>query len=143
MVDFESIVSRKPDFVIGGSDNPYMNRWYLLPRNDQFNVCLHQFLRSDDDRALHDHPWASFSLVLAGIGIEHVPGGFWRFGPGAVIERMAEYSHRIEVIEGPIWTLFVTGPKVREWGFHCPNGWVHWQKFVSTKDSGEIGRGCD
>ena len=142
-MDFLSIINRDPDFVIGDSDDPYMNRWYLLPRNEQFNVYLHQFLRSDDDRAMHDHPWPSFSLVLAGVGIEHIPGGLKRFGPGDVFERSANYVHRIEVIDGPIWTLFVTGPKVREWGFHCPQGWRHWKEFVSKKHSGEIGRGCD
>jgi hypothetical protein len=48
--------SRPPDFVIGG-DSPYMLRWWIIPRNKFFNIYLHRFLRSDDDRALHDHPW--------------------------------------------------------------------------------------
>ena len=48
---------RHPDFIVGGKDNPYLLRWFVIPRNPVFNIYLHRFLRSDDDRALHDHPW--------------------------------------------------------------------------------------
>lgn len=146
-IDFEAIAARPADFVIGGEDDPYLRRWYLLPRNEHFNVYLHQFLRDDDDRALHDHPWASFSLVLSGCGVEYrqtPPYGEVGHGfrAGDVFERSPEYAHRIKVLHGPIWTLFVTGPKVREWGLHCPDGWKHWRDFVSSKDSGLVGPGC-
>lgn len=47
---------RAPDFYIGGNANPYLLRWWVIPRNRFFNVYLHKFLRDDDDRALHDHP---------------------------------------------------------------------------------------
>jgi hypothetical protein len=43
----------------------------------------------------------------------------------------------------PCWTVFITGPIVREWGFHCPKGWVHWREFTDARDSGSIGKGCD
>jgi len=36
----------------------------------------------------------------------------------------------------------MTGPRVREWGFHCPNGWRHWKDFVSQENKGEQGVGC-
>lgn len=48
------LLSGKPHFVIGNADNPYMLRWFILPRNRLFNIYLHKFLRDDDDRALHD-----------------------------------------------------------------------------------------
>jgi hypothetical protein len=57
---------RSPDFVIGGDERPYLLRWWVIPRNKVFNVYLHLFLRSDDDRALHDHPWANASMLLRG-----------------------------------------------------------------------------
>ena len=42
------------------------------------------------------------------------------------------------------WTLFLFGPTVRDWGFHCPNrGWVHWREFTAAGKPGEVGRGCD
>ena len=136
-------IKRPPDFVIGGVDDPYMLRWYLLPRNRWFNIYLHKFLRSDDDRALHDHPWPSLSLVLCGCGIEHRKNGPRVFRAGDVIFRGPRFAHQIEIVNGPIWTLFIRGPKVREWGFHCPQGWRHWREFVQETDEGNIGKGCD
>ena len=136
---------RPPDFNIGPG---YLLRWWLIPRNRWLNVYLHQFRRSDDDRALHDHPWASVSIILSGVYDELQPDGVRRRRPGHVVFRRATQQHRIElpIIAGGItytWTLFITGPKVREWGFHCPQGFVHWRKFTDPTDSATTGRGCD
>ena len=69
---FERIADRRPpDFIVGGKEDPYMLRWWIIPRNRWFNVYLHNFLRSDDDRAHHDHPWWNFSILLRGEYTEH------------------------------------------------------------------------
>lgn len=138
---------RPADVVIGGYQNPYMHRWWLIPRNRVFNIYLHFFMRSDDDRALHDHPWWNFSFLLDGTYIEHTieNGGVHkktRFSTGDFKLRPATYAHRIELTDGPCWSLFVTGPKIRSWGFHCPNGWRHWKVFTKPGRPGEVGRGC-
>src|SRR5690242_14714107 len=62
---------RPPDVIIGGRDRPYMLRWFVIPRNRFFNIYLHHFHRSDDDRALHDHPWLNLSIILQGEYVEH------------------------------------------------------------------------
>lgn len=140
---------RPADVVIGGRDNPYLLRWWLVPRNRLVNVYLHLFLRSDDDRALHDHPWASVSVLLDGAYTEHTiaAGGVHCrrvYDVGAVRCRRATFAHRIELHRGECWTLFVTGPKVRDWFFHCPEqGRVPWRRFVSPVDEGGVGAGCD
>lgn len=150
---------RAPDFIIGGKADPYLERWWVIPRNRVFNIYLHHFLRDDDDRALHDHPWIWCSILLIGGYKEHTiaAGGVHkvrhRFAPSI---RFASpwRAHRIELYrphefglpgEKPIscWTLFITGPVVRKWGFHCPQGWRRWEDFVSRDDAGSIGRGCD
>jgi hypothetical protein len=151
----------KPHFIIGGKDNPYMLRWYLIPRNRWFNIYLHKILRDDDDRALHDHPWDSLSIVLAGRYREVTfidrlnyilirlsngtpPKTMDReYGRGSVIYRPAVLAHRLEVVKGPVWTLFLTSRRIREWGFHCPRGWVPWHIFVDSTDTGNVGKGCD
>jgi hypothetical protein len=140
---------RVPDVIIGGEERPYLMRWFIIPRNPIFNIYLHQFLRSDDDRALHDHPWWNFSYLLDGCYVEHTirQGGIniktlrvtgeWKF-------RFASHAHRIELNDGPCWTVFITGPRIRNWGFHCPKGWVPWQRFTNAADGGRtIGPGCD
>jgi len=139
---------RPPDFVIGGQDRPYLLRWWLIPRNRFFNVYLHCFLRDDDDRALHDHPWLNASILLRGRYVEHTiaAGGVnvrTERAAGAVKVRGPRSAHRIELVDGtPCWTLFITGPRVRSWGFHCPSGWVDWKRFTASDDPGAIGKGC-
>lgn len=141
--------SRKPDLTIGSEENPYLRRWYVIPSNRFFNIYLHEFLRSDDDRALHDHPWWNLSIVLSGGYIEIVPDRKNPKGtdnkirlPGSIVFRPAKARHRI-VVYKPAWTLFLTGPRFREWGFHCPQGWVHWKKFTAGPNGETVGKGCD
>lgn len=130
-----------PDFVIG--DPAYLERWWIIPRNEWQNVYLHRILRDDDDRALHDHPWDNVSLLLDGSYREITPDGEFIRGPGALVHRKATDSHRLELIDGkPALSLFFTGAKVRNWGFHCPNGWVPWQDFTAGAHGELIGRGC-
>lgn len=134
------MVEREPDYVIG---NDYLRRWYIVPRNPWANVYLHEFRRSDDDRALHDHPWDNTTLVLYGEYDEITPAGTFRRQVGDRVQRLATDAHRIALIDdAPAVSLFITGPKVREWGFHCPQGWVHWEQFTAPGDSRQIGAGC-
>ncbi len=144
---------RDPDFIIGPAEGPrqrdYIRRWWIVPRNDLSNVYLHLTGRDDDDRALHDHPWASTSVIIAGGYLEVTPEGTFEREPGDVVTRSAEAAHRLVLrrdADGhpiPSISLFFTGPKVRDWGFHCPNGWVPWAEFVDDRDSGKIGKGCE
>ncbi len=139
---------RPPDFIVGDGAVPYLRRWWLIPRNRFFNIYLHQFLRSDDDRALHDHPWINASILLRGCYVEHTieAGGINRRTlrrAGDWKLRTGSSAHRLELINGECWTLFITGCRYREWGFHCPQrGWVHWKEFTAAENPGEIGRGC-
>ena len=148
--------ARQPDFIIGGHEDPYLRRYFLIPRNPVFNVYVHEFLRSDDDRALHTHPWIfNLSWLLDGPYIEWVPSAGNALRPtqlfrkaGQVKFRWGAAPHRVQLhkIAGrniPCWTVFVTGPRVRQWGFHCPKGWIHWKKFTAPDDKGAVGKGCD
>ncbi|WP_196801923.1 hypothetical protein [Thioalkalivibrio sp. ALE19] len=131
---------RPPDFVIG---DDYLLRWYVIPRNRLCNIYLHCVQKSDEDRALHDHPWASFSWILSGTYREHMPHGTRLMTPGRRAFRRSSAPHRLEAVDAPVISLFLTGPKVREWGFHCPQGWRHWRRFTDSNNSGRVGRGCD
>ncbi|MDW9242666.1 hypothetical protein [Burkholderia cepacia] len=144
------ITRRPPDFIIGSGATPYLKRWWVIPRNPVFNIYLHEFIRSDDDRALHDHPWSNLSIILRGSYVEHTidAGGIHqrrRFVAGAwKLRPFGSAAHRLELDNGTCWTLFVTGPRYRQWGFHCPQrGWVHWKEFTAADRRGEVGKGCD
>jgi len=141
-----SIFNGKPSRIIGEN---YLHRYHLVPRNPICNIMLHRFIGSDDDRALHCHPWGSVSFLLKGDLFEVIknkatPGvhrarRIPRFWP---IFRRATHAHRLVLsIEGDAYTLFITGPVVRPWYFHCPQGLVHHKAFTDGSGNG-IGRGC-
>ena len=129
---------RGADQVIGQN---YMQRWHLLRKPGVRNLYLHRYLGSDDDRALHDHPWASWSILLWGHLVEVTEQGEKRIWPIIPKFRSPEYSHRLILKSSGALTLFYTGKKVREWGFHCPKGWVHWTQFTDAEGN-QTGAGC-
>lgn len=165
-------MKRPPDAIIGGKDNPYLLRWWLWPRNRLCNAYLHCFKRSDDDRALHDHPWVNMSIVLTEPGYTEVmpkcpqlmqerAGVYTNMvyrknrKVGSIVLRGATNAHRLELHkdsqgnECEMWSLFLTGRLKRTWGFWCPKGWRKWTQFVenSVDENGQIvskvGRGCE
>jgi hypothetical protein len=111
-----------------GAGNVFFWRYRLI-RGRFFGVFLHEFLRSDAERCLHDHPWGFISIVLRAGYWEELPGGVvkWR-RPGSILVRRATDSHRITINHGSKpWSLVIVGPKVREWGFHTLVGWKAWK----------------
>jgi hypothetical protein len=145
---------RQPDLTIGPADNPQTLRWHIF-RSRGWQLSLHKWLRSDDDRALHDHSGHNISIIL-NHGYYEVLSHAWepynckfRFILWPYFRR-AGVPHRIQ-LSGyvPVWSLWLRWPPIREWGFHCPKGWRHWKEYCDTRDysaSGStswVGPGCD
>jgi hypothetical protein len=105
----------------------YMLRFFLIPETRFGAVRVHKILKSDDDRAFHDHPFWFISIVLKGQYKEISP--IFRDGiyegvriiyrkAGSIAFRRAADWHRIEVFPGEtVWTLFICGTRKRTWGF--------------------------
>lgn len=148
----------------------YMRRWRFMPEwLPGFRV--HNLVRSDKDRELHDHPFDFISIILKGGYFEWTPtpdGGQVRkwYGPGSIVVRRAEDLHRIELPlkwevatlaakagggykatswrsteEQQAWTFVIRSRHRREWGFMTPTGWVHWKKFVIAHNNTIIQHG--
>lgn len=133
---WQIIASRAPDFVLDG----YMDRWHALPRNGLFNIYVHRF--RGDDRALHDHPYFNVSAVLDGRYLEETPAGTFLRSQGSVVARTPWAAHRIYLgTSSQAVTLFVTGPRVRVWGFWCPKGWIPYTQFTAKGADGRSA-GC-
>ena len=116
----------------------------MIPRNPIFNIYLHRFWHSDDDEALHDHPWINFTYLLKGYYEEITPNGARPYYKGSFKFRLAHTPHRLVINPadaGNVWSLFITGPTIRQWGFHCPAGWRHWKIYTDGR-KGTKGRGC-
>lgn len=123
-----ALAKRTPYTPIPG----YMDRFWLIPYSRYFlAIRIHHILRSDDDRAFHDHPWPYLTIILRGGYFEVKPfydkSGLYKcdtrkwYGPGSILFRRSNSWHRLEVPEGQTaWTLFTTGRYMRKWGF-MPN----------------------
>jgi hypothetical protein len=118
------------------NDRTHLYRWVLF-RCSWFQVVIHNFL-SDDPPDLHDHAWWNVSFVLAGALVETslapTPWGGRDahssrvLRPGDIVFRRAGALHRLTVVK-PAWTLFITGPERREWGYEVDGQLVHWTRY--------------
>lgn len=147
--------------------SPYLSRWYLIrekPSDDEalkgqsssdynadgtpnaavkarpFDLYLHRFHRSDDDAALHNHPWEwAVSFVLSGGYTEERREG------DKVIRRIVrpfsfnfirgEDFHRVDLVDHDAWSLFLVGRKVDTWYFwdRDRKARMQWRKFIRVK----------
>jgi hypothetical protein len=140
---------------------PYLIRYAI--NTPIGGIKLHHILRSDNDRALHDHPWNFTSIILWGGYWEHVAFDLTKgasgmriprhaqfcaptkangtltlrcwFRVGSILHRKAECAHRVELPKGKTaWTLVFTSNKIRDWGFHTVKGWIPWRTYNDGKE---------
>ncbi len=116
---------RKPDLTLKINGTIYLKRWWLIPRTKFFNIYLHK-ITGDDLPIFHDHPWLSLSYCLRGTMIEHLPHKTRIVDNGDFYFRLPSTLHflRLFLPKSTVWTLFITGPKVRQWGFMTNEGWI-------------------
>lgn len=118
-------------YVVKVNGNPYLIR-YRLWKSKRLGIYLHHILLSDSDRNLHDHPFDFTTRILWGSYIEHQPyQAPRRCRMGTKLVHIATDLHSIELPKSgrTVWTLFIRGPKYREWGFQTPAGWVHEKEY--------------
>ena len=119
--------------------DPYMTRWVF--RHPWGTVRLHRIYREDRDPHPHDHPWAFISLILWGGYREERYHRIQAVGKPATFESRwirrgsinrvhATSVHRIAEVLPNTWTLCLSGPKVRSWCFHTPEGPVPWRTYL-------------
>jgi hypothetical protein len=156
--------------------DPYLVRYFIyrpdwldkigIDSKKAGRIYLHNFLRSDYDRALHDHPWNFVSLILTKgyweygdvrqISMKEVIAGKWEWTTGGyemrafhkpfrVVRRGAGWRHRVQLVDGTEpWTLVFIGPKVRSWGFWTtPHKWCPWQSYSTRTGICDEGREVD
>ena len=145
-LDFLDRIGRKRIVMDRQSDEPYLERYYLFLKDRDrfpFNVFLHKFLKGDPDD-VHDHPWPYATLILKGGYYEWLPqfdskGNkiaemcVWR-RPGSFRVCRANSYHRIELDPSvTAWTLFMPGPKKRDWGFLVNNKWIQHEQYLKER----------
>jgi len=118
------------------NNEPYLTRYYLFLKERKwfpFNIFLHNFHKGDLDD-LHDHPWPFITFIIKGGYWEHTPNGrFWR-GAGTLRIASCHSLHRVELEPGvDVWTLFIPGPKLRDWGFLRKGEWIQHEQYMREK----------
>lgn len=108
--------------ALGKPECPYLHRW--VAGLGLFSIRLHHWHSSDDTRHFHDHPWWFLTLVIKGSYHDVNPTGVKDMARWSVAYRPALHRHTVEVANGGCWTLLLTGPEIRFWGF-----WVDGKKF--------------
>lgn len=109
----------------GRPECPYFKRWLLDLR--LFSIRLHHWVGSDDQRALHDHPWSFVTIILKGSYIDRTEDGDEHMTPGKIRFRPALHSHT--VIATDCWSIIFTGPKTRKHGFWVDGKWRKSNKY--------------
>lgn len=116
----------------------YLKRWYVIPKNNVFNVYLHRFEGDDGDRALHNHPWNSVSILLKGELTENYKYDLYdnvvfhrRIKKWLPYFRGRQSFHSMFLPTLSAWTLFMTGRHTQEWGFEYPQKYdfMHYADF--------------
>lgn len=90
-----------------------LDRYYLL-KLFGFGLFLHKIKQSDPVDTLHSHPWNWISFIF-GSYTEH------RLGEKRTVRRFVnsikgEVPHRVELTQGPVWTILFHGRRCNEWG---------------------------
>lgn len=115
---------------------------YRLLQTPWFAVYIHQILRSDMDKDMHDHPWSFASIILKGSYREawtaHPYFDETKYAihsPGDVITHHAEDVHQITVLSPSVWTLVFTSGRSRVWGYRLADGsWIDFKKYRQIKN---------
>jgi hypothetical protein len=102
---------------LGKPECPYVHRWCI--NFWLFSIRIHHFLRSDDNRALHDHPFWFITLILKGCYDDISDKRTITLKCGNIAFRRAIHRHTVKT--SGVWTLLITGREKRVWGF-WPNG---------------------
>lgn len=107
---------------------PYLERYFAAgwsPTNKRSGpaIFLHHFVASDPDDQVHSHPWGwSASLILAGGYREERcdldgTASVREYRPGDVNVLEADDKHRIDLLAGDCWSVFLAGNFEKAWAF--------------------------
>lgn len=117
----------------------HFKRWRIWSTK-WFNIYLHFINKADEDKHLHDHPWSFWSIILKGAYIELL-GEEGQYTPSRQIYRgwlnmsyrTKKVPHMIGAVVKPTYSLVITGPGSREWGYTTEDGWKNHSQYREEK----------
>jgi len=122
---------------------PYLTRYYIFKKPVSWmpSIYIHCFHNSDHDYAVHSHPWNySISFIFSGSYAEERRQKDDSIktkilSPGRINFIRGTDFHRVDLLSPNVWTLFISGPKVKDWGFwdRDTHEYTQWEKFLEMK----------
>lgn len=100
---------------LGKPECPYAYRTMFIFFG--YSIRIHQWIRSDDKRFMHDHPWWFITFVLKGSYVDISPNGEDQLNQFSFRYRKANYQHYVDVPKSGAVTILLTGKRERRWGF--------------------------
>jgi hypothetical protein len=116
---------------LGLQSCPYLIRWRL--EAPYGSIRLHHWLGPDDDRAFHDHPWDFVTFVIKGGYKDFNDNAIEHLKAPTVQHRSAFHKHTVVPDLGGCWTIVVTGPKIRHWGFWLNDKFIKANKWFLSR----------
>jgi hypothetical protein len=123
----------------------HFRRWKIF----KFKYCalyFHGIYHKDEEKHLHNHPWNYASLILKG-GIYEIYQKdinsrecFHYVGPLSFIKRKASWFHKLRILKDdkPVYTLFFTWGKEKDWGYNVSGMFVNHQKYRILKNQDKL-----
>lgn len=137
----------------------YMGRWHVV-REGSFasrvlerltgyaSIRLHQIMRADHDRDLHNHPFDYRTFVVGGYYSEQyqLPGTGQRVKARSIVigetaATKADTFHRISSVSpGGVWTLFCMTRNTYIWGFKVKGRFVKSDAYLKRRGYRQPGK---
>lgn len=107
---------------LGKPECPYAYRFVIIFFG--YSIRLHYWLRSDDKRYMHDHPWNFRTFVLKGyyydVSSKDEVEMNIREKVSFTAYRKANHKHYVKIPKPGVITLLFCGRPHRKWGFWIP-----------------------
>lgn len=104
---------------LGRKECPYAYRWVFIFFG--YSIRVHRWLRSDDKRYKHNHPWWFITFVIKGeyTDVARLSETIDLYDQVKTFQfryRKSNHTHYVVPIPNT-WTILLTGKPLNKWGF--------------------------
>lgn len=116
----------------------HFQRWRILT-TPWFNIYIHRIFKADEDKYLHNHPWDYTYFILDGSYKETYNEDGTEISqilePGSYGDNDGYRFHKIEELYSKsVTTLFITGPRYRDWQYNIDGLWIDHKVYREYKN---------
>jgi len=114
----------------------YYRLWAIISKRFG-SIRIHNWLKEDDARHAHSHPYWFITFVLKG-GYTDVSQDESGKETKEVLRaltcryRPSNHMHQVLEVMPNTWTLLITGPSIHRWGFKVGNKIIKRDKYFAT-----------